>query len=137
MSIESNFIAFGANCISFPKGSKTSFLYLIERSDNSHGRSICYEYESIIMYYTHNLLQFNNFSGFIHILESISTTYLGGIWAQNCQENHLSCSEFSKEFQKWLEGHNTYMNVKIKLLYHSYTFFEYLGEIGLIWRPRH
>ena len=67
VAIGSNFIAFGANNISFPQGSKTSFLYLIERSDNNHGRSIGYAYESLIISYTHNLLQFKNSSGFLHI----------------------------------------------------------------------
>ena len=77
-SIGSSFIAIGANYTSFPQGSKTSFLYLIERSDNIHGRSIGYAYESLIMYSTHLLIQFNNLSGFIHIWEAISTTYPGG-----------------------------------------------------------
>ena len=48
---------------------------MIEGSDNSHGRSIGYVYESLIVYYTHNILQFNNYSGFMHIWEAISTTY--------------------------------------------------------------
>ena len=74
VSVGSNFIAIGENYTSFPQGSKTSFLYLIERSDNSHGRSIGYAYEYMIIYYTHPLLQFNNFSGFMHIWEAISTT---------------------------------------------------------------
>ena len=85
-SIGSSFIAIGANYTSFPQGSKTSFfLYLIEISDNSHGRSIDYAYESLIMYSTHNLLQFHNSNGFLHIWEAIYTTYSGGIWAQNRQ----------------------------------------------------
>ena len=38
--------------------------------------------------------------------------------------------------QKWLEVNNTSPKIIIKLLYHSYTFPEYLGEIGLIWRQK-
>ena len=53
VSIGSNFIAIGANYTSFPQGSKTSFLYLIEISDNCHGRYIGYEYDSMIIYSTH------------------------------------------------------------------------------------
>ena len=49
MAIGSNCITIGSNYTSFPQGSKTSFLYLIERSDNSHGRSIGYAYESLIV----------------------------------------------------------------------------------------
>ena len=77
VAIRSNFIAFGENYISFPQGSKTSFLYLIERSDKSHENLIGYEYESLIMSSTNPLLQFKNLSGFLHILEAISITYPG------------------------------------------------------------
>ena len=84
VAIGFNFISFGANYISFPQGSKTSFLYLIEWSDDSHGSLIGYVYESRIISSTHPMLQFNNLSGFMHIWEAISTTYPGGIWAQNC-----------------------------------------------------
>ena len=59
------------NYISFPQGSKTSFLYLIEGSDNSHGISIGSPYESLIMSSTHPLLQFDNFSEFMYIWEVI------------------------------------------------------------------
>ena len=55
-----------------------SFLYLIERSDKIHGMSIGYENESMVMYFSHTLIKFHNFSGFIHIWEAISTTYPGG-----------------------------------------------------------
>ena len=78
MAIGLNFIAIGANYTSFPQWSKTSFLYLIERSDNRHGMSIGYAYESLIIYSTHTLIQLNNSSGFLHIWEAISTTYLEG-----------------------------------------------------------
>ena len=78
VAIGSNFISFGANYISFPQGSKTSFLYLIERSDNSHGSSIGSEYESLFMYYKTPLHQFYNSSGFQHTWESISIIHPGG-----------------------------------------------------------
>ena len=78
VSIWSNFIAIGENYTWFPQGSKTSFFYLIERSDNNHGRLIGYEYESMIMLYKNPLIQFKNYIGFMHIWESISTTYPRG-----------------------------------------------------------
>ena len=85
VAIGSNFTAFGANYISFPQGSKTSFcLYLIEGSDNSHGSSIGYAYESMIMYYTHPLLQFENLSEFMYIREAIMTITQEGFEPQNC-----------------------------------------------------
>ena len=71
MSIGANFIAFGANYISFLQGSKTSFLYLIEGSENSHGSSIGSAYEFMIMCYTHTMLQFDNLSDFMYIWEAI------------------------------------------------------------------
>ena len=76
-----NFIAIGANYISFPQGSETSVLYLIERSDNRHGSSIVSEYESLIIYYTHPIIQFYNLSEFPHISEAILAITRGGIWA--------------------------------------------------------
>ena len=78
MAIGLNFISFGANYISFPQGSKTSFLYLIEGSDNSNGRSVGYVYESLIMSSTYPLLQFDNSSGLQHTWEAISIIHLGG-----------------------------------------------------------
>ena len=98
MSIGSNFIEIGANYTSFPQG--TSFLYLIERSDNSHGRLIGYEYESLIMYSTHTLLQFENLSDFLHILEAILTITQGGFEPQNCQLKHLSYLELDIDLNK-------------------------------------
>ena len=79
MAIQSNIIAIGAKYISFPQGSKTSFVYLIERRDNSHVSSLGYEYESFIMYCTHTLIQFYNFSDFIHIWEAIPTITRGDL----------------------------------------------------------
>ena len=84
MGIGLDFIAFGENYISFPQGSKTSFLNLIEGSDNSHGSSIGSEYESIIIYCTQNLILFENFSEFLYIWEAILTITQEGIEPQNC-----------------------------------------------------
>ena len=84
VAIGSNFISFGVNYISFPQGSKTSFLYLIEGSDNNHGCSIGSAYESLIMSSTHPLLQFENFSEFLHIWEAIPAITRGGFEPQNC-----------------------------------------------------
>ena len=84
MAIGSNFIAFGGNYISFPQGSKTSFLYLIEGSENSHGSSIGSTYESLIMSSTHLLLQSENLSDFMYILEAIPTITREGFEPQNC-----------------------------------------------------
>ena len=78
VAIGSSFISCGPNYISFPQGSKTSFLYLIEGSDNNHGSSIGFAYESLIMSSTHPLLQFKNSSGFLHIWEAIFSTYPEG-----------------------------------------------------------
>ena len=77
MSIGANFIAFGANYISFLQGSKTSFLYLIEGSDNNHGSLIGSAYESLIMSSTHPLIQFENLSEFMYIWEAIPANYPG------------------------------------------------------------
>ena len=84
MAIGSNFIAFGANYISFPQGSKTSFLYLIEGSDNSHGSSIASAYEYLIMSYTHPILKFENFIDFMYIWEAIPAITREGFEPQNC-----------------------------------------------------
>ena len=84
VAIGSNFIAFGANYTSFPQGSKTSFLYLIEGSDNIHGSSIGSAYESLIMYYTYKIIQFLNLSDFRYIWEAIPTITQEGFEPQNC-----------------------------------------------------
>ena len=84
MAIGLNFITIGANYTSFPQGSKTSFLYMIERSEDNHGRLIGYAYESLIMYYTHPILQFYNFSEFMYNLEAIPTITREGFEPQNC-----------------------------------------------------
>ena len=84
MAIGSNFIAFGENYFSFPQGSNTIFLYLIEGSDNSHGSSIDSAYESLIMYSTYPLLKFENLSEFLYIWEAISAITREGFEPQNC-----------------------------------------------------
>ena len=84
MAIGSNFIAFGANYISFPQGPKTSFLNMIEGSYNSHASSIGSGYESMIMSYTHPLLQFENLSDFKYIWEAILAITQEGFEPQNC-----------------------------------------------------
>ena len=83
VAIGLNFIAFGANYMSFPQGSKTSFLYLIEGSDKGHGSSIGSAYESLITYSTHPLLQFYNLSEFLYIWEAIPTITQEGFEPQN------------------------------------------------------
>ena len=84
MAIGSIFIAIGANYISFPQGSKTSFLYMIEGSDNNDGSSIDSANESLIMYFTHPLLQFYNLSEFMYIWEAIPAITREGFEPQNC-----------------------------------------------------
>ena len=68
----------------FPKGPKLVFLYLIERSDNIYVSLIGFAYESMIIYYTHTIIQFDNLSDFLHIWEAISAINWGGFEPQNC-----------------------------------------------------
>ena len=78
MAIGSNFISCGPNYISLHQGSETSFLYLIEGSDNNHGSLISYAYESLIMYSEYPLLEFENLSGLQHTWEAISIIHPWG-----------------------------------------------------------
>ena len=66
----------------FPKGPKLVFLYLIEGSDNIHGSLIGSAYESLIMYSTYPLLQFENFSEFMYIWEAIPAITQEGLERQ-------------------------------------------------------
>ena len=84
LAIGLNFIAFGENYMSFPQGSKTSFLYLIEGSDKSHGSSIGSAYESMIMYYTDTMIQFDNLSELLYIWEAIPAITQEIFEPQNC-----------------------------------------------------